>query len=347
MSGTESTEPQPPPPDEALARNAWFYRATYRILHDGLKTLLSKVHAYKEELEFIGRRFDLNDWRFRHACKEATDSIEELEQMIAWGEKALDNENLSVIEPEPSFGALRLLKAGAILESRRWLRDREVALKQGLPQKVLQLIDTKVDGIKDIGETGVLNGLAPAQIFLDAEELTEHKWSEAVLFQAEASAQQQVVTMVRADVQIYDEALKDRCLPLLDLIKKKGDESQLDTVVTEMSRILEDRIRVVAGLTEKMNPDKLMGEVFHPNKGGLLKFSDDVAVQQGVFFLFSGYSAFIRNEVMHRLVTKYTVGRVEQLLGFVDYLLYLLTQAEKPPTPQPAAEAAPSVPDVS
>jgi hypothetical protein len=59
-----------------------------------------------------------------------------------------------------------------------------------------------------------------------------------------------------------------------------------------------------------------------------IKFSDQKDVQESAHLLFRGYSGFVRNEVMHRLVPSYTQERVLQLLGTVDYLLFLLSRAE-------------------
>ena len=94
-----------------------------------------------------------------------------------------------------------------------------------------------------------------------------------------------------------------------------------------MSVILEDKIRNISGIQGKSGVE-LMSAAF-ASKPPLLKFSDDANLQDSAHLLFRGYSGFIRNEVMHRLVPNYTKERVLQLMGFVDYLLFLLSGVEK------------------
>ena len=59
-----------------------------------------------------------------------------------------------------------------------------------------------------------------------------------------------------------------------------------------------------------------------------IKFSDEKDIQESAHLLFRGYSGFVRNEVMHGLVSSYTRERVLQLMGMVDYLLFILSNAE-------------------
>ena len=59
-----------------------------------------------------------------------------------------------------------------------------------------------------------------------------------------------------------------------------------------------------------------------------IKFSDVKDLQESAHLLFRGYSGFVRNEVMHGLVPSYTRERVLQLIGMVDYLLFILSAAE-------------------
>jgi hypothetical protein len=60
----------------------------------------------------------------------------------------------------------------------------------------------------------------------------------------------------------------------------------------------------------------------------LIRFSQERDVQEAAHLFFRGYSGLVRNEVMHRLTKSYTRERVVQLLATVDYLLYLLSNAE-------------------
>jgi hypothetical protein len=60
----------------------------------------------------------------------------------------------------------------------------------------------------------------------------------------------------------------------------------------------------------------------------LIRFSPEKDVQEAAHLFFRGYSGLVRNEVMHRVVESYTKERVMQLLGTVDYLLFLLSRSQ-------------------
>ena len=47
-----------------------------------------------------------------------------------------------------------------------------------------------------------------------------------------------------------------------------------------------------------------------------------------MMFMFSSYYGLIRGEAGHKIVKTYTLERVLQIIGFVDYLLFLLEQTQ-------------------
>jgi hypothetical protein len=68
---------------------------------------------------------------------------------------------------------------------------------------------------------------------------------------------------------------------------------------------------------------------------GELVVSEEKAEQEAAFLLFRGFFGFVRNTVSHRLVPAYTKERAAQVLGLVDYLLFILSQGRRrnPATP--------------
>lgn len=198
-------------------------------------------------------------------------------------------------------------------------------------------IDGKIAQLQDRLEQGALNGLRPAEIFFETtkESTTTIGPSKRQVSIPQVLQETQVAPYLNA-IPVMDEALRKRCLPLMasiDSVNSLPNEHEkntgLDTVVREMSVVLEDRIRNLAGLEDgNLSGGRLIGRAFGGDNPPL-KFSNDRNIQESAHQMYLGYSGFVRNEVMHRLVWKYTRERVCQLLGLVDYLLFLLTQAKR------------------
>jgi uncharacterized protein Ymh len=137
-----------------------------------------------------------------------------------------------------------------------------------------------------------------------------------------------------SELVVVDPTLRERCLNILNTLGEKGLVTQFDTVIREMSVILEDRIRQLTGSSEKLSGAELISAAMGGEKPRI-QFSDRKDLQESAHLLFRGYSGFIRNEVMHKLVPSFTRQRVSQLLAMVDYLLDLLSTAKIPNrTPQ-------------
>src|SRR5207247_475972 len=103
--------------------------------------------------------------------EDVTNTIESLNHMIEWGEQNLSDPGNTTIDARPSYGSMRLLKAGGILEARALEQSREdfINLNPHAAKKIVELIDDKIRIVKNVTETGALNGLSPAQIFLDSD----------------------------------------------------------------------------------------------------------------------------------------------------------------------------------
>lgn len=329
------------PDDATIARNAWFYRESYVILHEGLKKLRERLFRYKSDLEHCRSNFDLSDSRFEQTREDVNDAIESVDLIIEWGEQALSDTAKTIIDPKPSYGALRLLKAGGILEAIVLEQSREDFINRTprAARKIVELIDDKIRIVKNVTETGALNGLSPAQVFLDTDDMVGVRELAELKAIDQAGAPTRNIVIESNDLPILDEDLRTRCLGILRDIVRQGDETRLDTVVREMSAVLENRIRDVAGITEKLSGLALATAAFAGGSPKLI-FSADAAVQEAAHLLFRGFIGFYRNETMHRLVKTFTRDRVYQLLGYVDELLFLLTQAQKPAAVPPTGTSS-------
>jgi hypothetical protein len=250
--------------------------------------------------------------------------------MIDWGEKRLGAEASQsfgeITVDGVSYGLLRYLKAGILFRVLQLFQKRDEVLKKAktVPRSILQTFDERIKQLLNLAEMGMLNGLKPADVFFDIISSDEQPNEDLkILPQIPASINQGT----SFEVPIIDPVLRKRCLSLLDALEEGGTRDQYDTIIREMSVILEDRVRDLSGYTGKLSGVQLFGETMGklPPK---IKFSDDKNIQESAHLLFRGYSGFVRNEVMHGLVSSFTRERVLQLIGMFDYLLFILSNAE-------------------
>lgn len=126
-------------------------------------------------------------------------------------------------------------------------------------------------------------------------------------------------------IELLDEELRDRCIDLYAQFRDTGQPERFDTVVTEATRILENRLREVTSL-EGAGMD-LASRAF--GRDPLLRVSHIAAEQEGAHALFRGVFGFVRNRVHHRLHPDMAPERVMQILGIIDYLLFLIGASER------------------
>ena len=120
---------------------------------------------------------------------------------------------------------------------------------------------------------------------------------------------------------IEDKDLKDRCGDIL------LGETAFDRAVNQATQILEDRIKVKAGLSgNNIIGLSLISKAVHSKiDKTILKFSDDAYVQEGFSNLFKGIISIYRNPTHHSLT--FECSR-EYALKFCAYIDELLTQIE-------------------
>jgi hypothetical protein len=309
------------PQDEQIAGSPWFYVSTYREFHAGLVAALQELEKYSSlvaELELESSPYE----------KE----IRRLKRMMEWGKERLEQKN-----EEPAFDeitisgvtwrSLRYLKAGILFRAQQLIEKRREALKQNrfIPRSIIQSFDERIEQLLNLGEQGMLNGLRPADIFFEVLVPLDEGKPE----QPEPTLKSPVTgaNYVSLEMPIIDPVLRERCLGLLRAVVEGGSENQLDSIVREMSVVLEDRVRQVSGYMGKLTGAELFSALMAKDPLHI-KFSAHKDAQESAHLLFRGYSGFVRNEVMHKLVHTYTNERVLQLLGTVDYLLFLLSRAE-------------------
>jgi RNase P/RNase MRP subunit p29 len=102
---------------------------------------------------------------------------------------------------------------------------------------------------------------------------------------------------------------------------------EVEELVGDFFDVLEDRVRELTGFAGKASGAELFSATMARDPC-LIRVGSENDVQEAAHPFFRGYSGLVRNEVMHRLVESYTKERVIQLLGTVDYLLFLLSKAQ-------------------
>lgn len=122
---------------------------------------------------------------------------------------------------------------------------------------------------------------------------------------------------------IQDDELRDRCA---DLIKRPRNH---DRVFREATTILEHRVKSLSGITQKMNPQALMGKAVAPDPmRAILVVSSDPSEQEGFYKICAGIEAAFRNRTHHEVSNKLTRNDAIKFCGFIDSLLLVLVNAE-------------------
>lgn len=302
------------PHDEDTAGDIWFYTSTYRTIQAGLKLLLEELENFEKltkdlKIESVAYESDLNRIR----------------SMVEWGEQRLQmspHDYGEVTVTGCSYKSLRYLKAALFLIANKTLEDRNSILSKydKIPKSILQASDEKIQQILNNAEQGKMNGLRPHDLFFQLSKEPELPKVVSIPVRSYSST-------LTEEITIIDQALRDRCLGILRNLKDETRQEQYDMILREMSVIMEDRIRELSRIDANMSLSKLITGAMKKDPI-IIRFSPKNDYQDAIYLLFQGYAGFIRNDVMHRLVPSYTYERVIQLLGFVDYLLFLLSTAE-------------------
>ena len=227
--------------------------------------------------------------------------------------------------PNLSHGAIRFLKSVGLLYLRHLrIRRDAVAQKPRMSAHVLQAVDERLARLEGMLAAGVF-GVASSIEIMTATSPPAVPPTEPP--RGPASTSRPVVV---STIEILDADLQGRCLDLLEQFRTSGEVDRLDTVVTEATRILEDRLRRVSGAPPTTIGVDLAQYAFAGSPPRLV-VSQVEAEQQAVHLLFRGVFGFVRNSVHHRLVGQLQAERVLQIVGMVDYLLSLIQGAQATP----------------
>jgi hypothetical protein len=218
-----------------------------------------------------------------------------------------------------SHGTIRYLKSIGLLYLGYVKKQRNsFSLRKNVSKHMLAAIDREITVYEEfLTSKGVfayatpMSFLAdedpPAKSEIEPQKLDETRRPKPVLVES---------------IEILDLELRSRCLDLFNRFEELGQPNRHDTVVTEATRILENRLRTLTKAPDGCTGNELAARAFAGNSPAL-RVSPVAAEQEAVHLLFRGAFGFIRNRVHHRLHSDMSSERVLQILGLIDYLISL------------------------
>lgn len=300
---------------------------------DTLKFYLAAVKFYenllKEDIDAIENDDDLavllddrdkNKLEIYQELKNVTRGKNWLEQKIE--EQGVDAWDYDI---SMSHGSVRFLKSVGLLYLEH-LRNRrnKLSTKPNISKYALMVVDQRISYFEEKTEIGVFKKATPQQLLIDSPKLevneTENETTDEIKEKIVGSKRPR--PHIIDSIDIFDPELKSRCLDLFHTFQEDGQNERLDTVVTEATRILETKLRKISNA-----PDDCVGVDLAAyalgGKNPKLIVSEIVSEQEAAHLLFRGVFGYIRNHVHHNLIDNLLPERVLQIVGMIDYLIFI------------------------
>lgn len=261
--------------DDAIAGSPWFFVDTYVEFQKGLEALLKELESHQSVVQLLGLE-----------SSPYEEEVGLIRSMASWGKERLDatkgSPRSSITVSGVTFGSLRYLKAGILY--RAYLVEKQkrefLAKAKIVPRSVLRSFDVRIEQLRNMGEMGKLSGLRPAEVLFELLEA-----SEGPPGKSEARMEPAFPTpTTAADIPVVDPVLRRRCLPILGAIEDVGSPDQYDTVIREMSVVLEDRVRELTGFLGKTSGAELFSATM-VREPCLIRFSTEKDVQEAAHLI--------------------------------------------------------------
>lgn len=299
------------------------------ILPELMRLFVRALQYYIERLEGDLQAIDADD-ELSLLFQAKGDEPSGLHREISRAKRALGimEKNISQGEDGHGYdldlvhGDVRYLKSvSGLYLSHIELKRNELFASRSISKTAQDEINLRITRLRELLATGVFKAAKPWPLLI--EEVAPKQQEERKDPQVQTGAKP--VRLVET-IEIVDRALRDRCLPLLTTFMEGGEEHKFDTVIREATSVLEDRIRDRISADSSVGGTDLVRDAF-TGESPPLQLSKDESEQDAAHLLFRGVFGFVRNPYHHRLIEDLTHERVVQMLGTIDYLLYLVETA--------------------
>jgi hypothetical protein len=287
-----------------------------------------KYRPILEELIGIESQFGLQE-------SPVTREIERIDNLISFCKTRLEGmQNPPFAFFTVQYELLRWLKAGMLLriDQLRAQRDTQFAKYTSLPVSVVQAVNARIAECENLAESGMFNSMVPKLLTFDSVMPAPIKVQVADSIEHDPKG-----PLVVMRVELLDSELRHRCGDLYEkFASDPTHQDRFDTVLRDATVVIESRIRQDSALPGSLAGEKLLAKALACDTGEMILSSDENE-RKAVHLLFLGFFGLVRNSVNHRLVPNYTKERAAQVLGLADYLLFLLSRAQRrnPPPPVP------------
>jgi Protein of unknown function (Hypoth_ymh) len=310
-----------------------------------LRYLLAAVRFYESRLE-QDAKYVRDDTELSGLLDQETlDSypfgrdLDRTQRVRIWLEKLIakaDAESKSLVDGNLSHGWVRFLKSVETLYLAHLRRKRDATVLRATTSKgLLEAIDQELSKREEESCAGVFRTATPYPLVIDQFPPPAERAEPGALVPPAGVERPRAVVL--ESIEIRDLDLRRRCLDLFAQFHQDGQHDRLDTVISEATRILEARLRELAGADASSFGVELAALAFRP-PSPRLSVSEVQAEQEAAHLMYRGIFGFVRNSAHHRLLGELQPERVLQIVGMVDYLISVAEAARRNLPAEPTSE---------
>lgn len=225
-----------------------------------------------------------------------------------------------------SHGSIRFLKSiGTLYINHIQNRRNRLASRRNISKYVMEAVDKKISELREMTVQGVFREAINIPLLVDEFQVEQSTTNEPTVEKlTEVVAPRPIVI---ESIEILDQDLQKRCLDLFNSFETSGQRDRHDTVLTEATRIFEDKLRKICGASTDVSGVDLAQYAFSGQNPRLV-VSNVPAEQEAAHLLIRGVFGLLRNVPHHRLLGELQPERVLQVLGTLDYCLALAQGAK-------------------
>jgi hypothetical protein len=267
-----------------------------------------------------------DDTRRELGLKRDKERTQRIKQWLE--DKLADRKNSWDVSFSPSHWLVRFMKSVGLLYLAKLKKSRNsLASRTNVTSATLSAVDREISSKEEIFNTsGVFKNASPLELLASYGEETVATDTQATAEGVSLLTASRPRPILVGSIEILDHELRTRCLDLFNKFQESGQSDRNDTVVSEATRILENRLRTVTACEDGKSAKQLVTLAFNVDNP-IVAVSSVRAEQEAAQLLFLGTFGFIRNQVQHKLLGDMPAERVLQILGWVDYLLSVISQS--------------------